>query len=549
MASPGTGKHTIEIEWAAPAPIEYGEALGAAQLNAKAMCHGAEAAGTMTYHPPAGTLLNAGTTTLTVMFTPKDPALHSVAKGQCSLTVTKGKPQISWRTVHAPYGTPLSSAELNASASYLGKPVAGNFVYTPAAGAVLKVGSHALSCTFAPDDSTNLDSIDGSTTCNVEEVYRLRITCVDSETQKTFSGAGFDFYATDGRPLSPKLADGLHWFNGAQTVKVVPQKSRRSDCECDTLVAQLPEVWAHVSCGTNCLRMVYDRKHEITATVCVRDEHRKPVGGVGILVWPAEPLPSGRGETMIETAVTNACGVGLIPGLECGVAYHFAAIAPAGFENYRVLPNAIVTCTASEAEICFTLSETVETYTWIFLQDGFEALANCKLEFCGVSGGRQSAYTSDQNGLMKVILRPGGYSVTSSSHPDLTFPNVHIDHGLNALMLKANASQNLIVFSGEIRNTVGAISPGAPYQVVDSSGRQIAAGQADAGGIYYAEVPLNRLLGASIVTEGQQVPLTEGAEDVAPIDAVAEVTEDFAGTPALAMTVGGKLSGVAAERS
>jgi hypothetical protein len=58
---------------------------------------------------------------------------------------------ISWATP-APitYGTPLSSAQLNATAN-----VPGTFVYTPGAGAILSVGSQTLSVTFTPTDTTD----------------------------------------------------------------------------------------------------------------------------------------------------------------------------------------------------------------------------------------------------------------------------------------------------------------------------------------------------------------------------------------------------------
>lgn len=60
-------------------------------------------------------------------------------------------PTITWATP-APiaYGTPLSSAQLDATAS-----VAGTFAYSPAAGTILGVGTHTLSVTFTPT-ATNL---------------------------------------------------------------------------------------------------------------------------------------------------------------------------------------------------------------------------------------------------------------------------------------------------------------------------------------------------------------------------------------------------------
>jgi len=63
-------------------------------------------------------------------------------------------PVITWPAPASTiYGIPLSTTQLNATASVGGSAVAGSFVYTPAAGAVLAVGTHPLSVTFTPTDT------------------------------------------------------------------------------------------------------------------------------------------------------------------------------------------------------------------------------------------------------------------------------------------------------------------------------------------------------------------------------------------------------------
>jgi hypothetical protein len=63
-------------------------------------------------------------------------------------------PTIKWPAPAAiPYGTPLSSTQLNATADY-----AGTFSYSPAAGAVPGAGSQALSATFTPSDPGKVQS-------------------------------------------------------------------------------------------------------------------------------------------------------------------------------------------------------------------------------------------------------------------------------------------------------------------------------------------------------------------------------------------------------
>jgi hypothetical protein len=72
----------VAITWANPAPINYGTALSAAQLNATA-----NVPGTFAYNPGAGTVLNAGTNTLSVSFTPADNLDYSNATGTVNLVV------------------------------------------------------------------------------------------------------------------------------------------------------------------------------------------------------------------------------------------------------------------------------------------------------------------------------------------------------------------------------------------------------------------------------------------------------------------------------
>src|SRR5205807_1639309 len=128
------------ITWANPASITYGTALSATQLNATA-----SVPGTLIYTPAAG-IPAAGTDTLTVTFTPTDTTNYTTATKTVQITVTSAAPVITWANPgNITYGTPLSSTQLNASAS-----TAGSFVYTPAAGTVLPAGSNDLSVTFTP---------------------------------------------------------------------------------------------------------------------------------------------------------------------------------------------------------------------------------------------------------------------------------------------------------------------------------------------------------------------------------------------------------------
>lgn len=79
----------------------------------------------------------------------------SAAASQFSQVVNKRLPSLSWTQPAAiTYGTALGAAQLNATATYNGNPVAGTFTYSPPAGSVLGVGAgQQLSATFVPTDT------------------------------------------------------------------------------------------------------------------------------------------------------------------------------------------------------------------------------------------------------------------------------------------------------------------------------------------------------------------------------------------------------------
>jgi Flp pilus assembly CpaE family ATPase len=151
-------KATPAIAWPAPAPIAYGVALSAAQLNATAAVPGK-----FSYTPAAGTVLPAGVQTLSVTFTPSDTTNFASVQGTVSLTVTKATAAVSWQKP-APivYGTALSAAQLNATS-----PVPGKFTYIPSVGAVLAAGTHTPTVTFIPADTTNYNPVQAAVTLTV----------------------------------------------------------------------------------------------------------------------------------------------------------------------------------------------------------------------------------------------------------------------------------------------------------------------------------------------------------------------------------------------
>ncbi len=106
------------------------------------------------------TMVNGtGTCTVTAKWAADD--VYKAATATAKTTAQKAATVITWPTP-APitYGTPLSSTQLDATASYNSSPLPGNFVYSPAAGTVPKVGTcDTLKVTFTPTQSTDFTKV------------------------------------------------------------------------------------------------------------------------------------------------------------------------------------------------------------------------------------------------------------------------------------------------------------------------------------------------------------------------------------------------------
>jgi hypothetical protein len=99
------------LTWANPAPIPVGTPLSNTQLDATD-----SVAGTFVYSPAKNTVLPAGTQTLSVTFTPNNPA-YGVQMATVQIVVQPAT-TITWPTpTPITYGTPLSGFQLDATAS------------------------------------------------------------------------------------------------------------------------------------------------------------------------------------------------------------------------------------------------------------------------------------------------------------------------------------------------------------------------------------------------------------------------------------------------
>jgi sugar lactone lactonase YvrE len=179
-------KATPLVTWNSPAPITYGTALGANQLDASS-----SVPGSFVYAPTAGTVLTAGAQTLSTTLTPTDSANYKAATASVTLTVNQAVPTLTWATP-APItsGTPIGATQLNASSS-----VPGSFSYIPPAGTILPVGTQTLSVAFSPTDSTDYTSATQTVSIVVNQ---LSFTLPGPGLIATMAGNGTAGYLGDG---------------------------------------------------------------------------------------------------------------------------------------------------------------------------------------------------------------------------------------------------------------------------------------------------------------------------------------------------------------
>jgi hypothetical protein len=152
---------TTVLTWATPASISYETALSATQLNATS----GGVAGTFVYTPAAGTVLAAGSHTLSVAFTPTDAVDYSAASATVTLTVTKTTPTVVLASSANPsvYGVAvIFTATTNAAATGTMLFYDGGLVLGPGtiSGGVatytlnsLGAGTHSITAGYAGDSN------------------------------------------------------------------------------------------------------------------------------------------------------------------------------------------------------------------------------------------------------------------------------------------------------------------------------------------------------------------------------------------------------------
>jgi len=173
---------TPVITWDNPMNIAYGTALSTTQLNATA-----NVLGTFAYTPTAGTILNVGTHTLHVDFTPADSTSYTSASKDVNITVTQNLPAVS---TSAATGVTTTSASLNGTvnANSGSATVAFEYGLTSAYGAIVTADQSPVTGSVDTPVSKIISGLIPNT------MYRFRVVAQNSAG--TTSGNDLTFTTT-----------------------------------------------------------------------------------------------------------------------------------------------------------------------------------------------------------------------------------------------------------------------------------------------------------------------------------------------------------------
>jgi hypothetical protein len=135
------------------------------------------------------------------------------------------------------YGTPLSSTQLDATAS-----APGTFVYNPAAGTILPVGVDTLNVTFTPTDPTSYVGATGSTTITV--LQDTTVTNVTSSPNPSTVGQSVTFTATIvGNAASP--TGSVSFYDGTTLLGTGTLSASTGDASSATFTTSTLTIGAH----------------------------------------------------------------------------------------------------------------------------------------------------------------------------------------------------------------------------------------------------------------------------------------------------------------
>jgi len=179
------------LSWPAPAPVVYGTALGAGQLNASASVPGVFA-----YNPPAGTVLASGTNALMVSFSPTDTTNYLGTTAGVTLAVMPAPLSVAANDASRPYGQPNPSLSGTIAGLTNGDLVTAS--YNTSASVSSPAGNYPILPSLA-DPGQRLTNYSITTTLGTLTVGKIALTITANSTSKVYgqsvSFAGSEFTA------------------------------------------------------------------------------------------------------------------------------------------------------------------------------------------------------------------------------------------------------------------------------------------------------------------------------------------------------------------
>lgn len=166
------------ITWANPTAITYGVVLSGTQLNATATHLGSPVAGSFSYVPLSGTLLNAGTHNLTLTFTPTDQVLYNTVTDTAVIVVNKATATITLSGLARTYNG--SPQPVGVTTSPAGLTVI-NVTYNGLGNIPINAGSHSVSASLNNVNYT-------ATVTGVMVIAKATATITVSNTTQSYTG-------------------------------------------------------------------------------------------------------------------------------------------------------------------------------------------------------------------------------------------------------------------------------------------------------------------------------------------------------------------------
>jgi hypothetical protein len=353
-------KATPAITWATPAPITYGTALSATQLDASSTV-----AGSFAYTPSSGTVLTVGAQTLSVTLTPTDTSDYNTATATVTLTVNKAVLSLTWANPPSiTYGTALSATQLDATSS-----IPGTFVYTPAPGAVVPAGTQTLAVTFTPNDTTDYSITTDTATLVVNKASPAISWAPPSAISygTALSSTQLDASTTTGGVFAYTPASGTVLGVGLQTLSVTftPTDTTDYNTATDTVTLTVTKATPATTLSVVPTTGIAGGPVTLTATVATFAGAPSPAGNVTFSdTFGGATVTLGSASLSSGSASISAT---FAPGLHSIVAAYSgdsndntSASAPLGYTVVQAITSAVVTATPNPSTVFATITFTAK---------------------------------------------------------------------------------------------------------------------------------------------------------------------------------------------